>query len=611
MAKKSAPQPEEQPAPAKPKKGTVKPINDAVEEFNRGPILPRGCELEAVEQDIRRYQCFEHGRCVYVMRNNLAVQVSNFTCAIHQHIVDQEHPMKLITIVNVDHQRWTYEVRSEEFLTAMGFRKATTARGNFQWNGTEGDYGKYLSRMMDLMGNGRMILELGWQPEGFFAMANAAINGQVVKYDPHGCFQVGNEQFYVPAGNVIYRRDENKHTNAKRMEFVEGPDFATFSRQLRAVHREHSMTALTFQVATLFSDVIFQRTEGFPLLFLYGAAGSGKDQLIRACQHLCGKPQPEIILSGPSTDKGQVRMLAEFVNISLNLAEFKGGMRREQFEFLKAIWGRVAYRRGNLLGRYTTESVPIRSTVFVSGNDYPNQDDALMTRLIVEEMHKDKFSTEEREQFVVLKRMMEKGYSGILADILKHRQEFERTWYDEHYITAQSIMGEALREKNIDGRMQTNLAILLSTFLFFEKKLQWPFGRGEFILHLVKVITKQQEKRQSGSEVSNWWTCFISAVRQHQLKENINFRIEDGRIMFFWDEVHTVYMRQHREIFNEPGRNSSTMKGKLEHHACWNAHLPSCRIGKRKSSAYAFHMDKTGTDLEGLLQDESVMEALL
>jgi hypothetical protein len=395
------------------------------------------------------------------------------------------------------------------------------------------------------------------------------------------------------------------------MEFVEGPDFATFSRQLRAVHREHSMTALTFQVATLFSDVIFQRTEGFPLLFLYGAAGSGKDQLIRACQHLCGKPQPEIILSGPSTDKGQVRMLAEFVNISLNLAEFKGGMRREQFEFLKAIWGRVAYRRGNLLGRYTTESVPIRSTVFVSGNDYPNQDDALMTRLIVEEMHKDKFSTEEREQFVVLKRMMEKGYSGILADILKHRQEFERTWYDEHYITAQSIMGEALREKNIDGRMQTNLAILLSTFLFFEKKLQWPFGRGEFILHLVKVITKQQEKRQSGSEVSNWWTCFISAVRQHQLKENINFRIEDGRIMFFWDEVHTVYMRQHREIFNEPGRNSSTMKGKLEHHACWNAHLPSCRIGKRKSSAYAFHMDKTGTDLEGLLQDESVMEALL
>jgi hypothetical protein len=42
MAKKSAPQPEEQPAPPKAKKGTVKPINDAVEEFNRGPILPRG-----------------------------------------------------------------------------------------------------------------------------------------------------------------------------------------------------------------------------------------------------------------------------------------------------------------------------------------------------------------------------------------------------------------------------------------------------------------------------------------------------------------------------------------------------------------------------------------
>lgn len=612
MSRKSTnQQPDKEAAPAsEKKKGTtkakpdkVKDITEEVEKFERGPVLPKGCNLEDVADDIRRYKVFEHQRCVYAMRDSFAIQVSNFTCTIHQHIVDQEHPMKLITIENVDHERWTYEVRSEEFLTAMGFRKATTARGNFQWTGTEADYSRYLSRMMDLMGNGRMILELGWQPEGFFAMANAAINGQVVRYDAHGCFKLGNEQFYVPAGNIIYRRDENKHANAKRMEFVDGPNFEEWSRQLRMVHREHSMTALTFQLATLFSDAIFQRTEGFPLLFLYGAAGSGKDQLIRACQTLCGKPQPEIILSGPSTDKGQVRMLAEFVNISLNLAEFKGNMRKEQFEFLKSIWGRVAYRRGNLQGRFTTESVPIRSTAFVSGNDYPNQDDALMTRLVVEEMHKDKFNTEERQQFVVLKRMMERGYSSILADILKHRKEFEQTWYDEHYITAQTIVAEALRNASIDGRMQTNLAILLSTFLFFEQKLRWPFTRGELVQHLVKIITRQQEKRQSGSEVANWWTCFIYAARKHQLKEGMHFRIDGGCIMFYWEEVHGVYMQVHREVFNDPGKNSSTMKGKLEHHPCWAGPVQSCRIGKRKSSAYSFHIDRTGTDLEGLLMD--------
>jgi len=608
MANKNEKPPEEV-APkknaAKPKRSKVKDIEEEMDEFNRGPVLPRGCELGDVEQDIRRYQCFEHQRCVYAMRGQVAVQVSNFTCTIHQHIVDQEHPMKLITIQNVDMEQWTFEQRSEDFLTMMGYKKAVTARGNFQWTGTEADYGRYLSRMMDLMGKGRMIVELGWQPEGFFALSNAAINGQVVRYDKHGCFQLGEEQFYVPAGNIIYSRDENKHINAKRVELVEGVDFATLSNQLMVVHREHSMTALVFQLATLFSDYIFQRTKGFPLLFLYGAAGSGKDQLIQACQTLCGSPQPEIILSGPSTDKGQMRMLAEFVNISLNLAEFKGGMRKEQFEFLKAIWGRIPYRRGNIIGRFTTDSVPIRSTVFVSGNDYPNQDDALMTRLIVEEMHKDKFNVEEREQFVKLKRMVEKGYSAILADILKHRKEFELSWYDGHYLRAQAILDEALRDRHIDGRMQTNLAILLGTFLFFENKLPFAFKSGQFVDHLAKLITKQQKQRQSGSEVANFWACFVTAVRKHRLKEGVNFKTSDGMLYFYWDEVHAVYMETHREIYSEPGRANSTMKGKMEHHPCWVGPVASCRIGKRKTSGYAFDMAKAGTDLHGLLVEST------
>jgi DNA primase len=610
MAKKEQ-QPEEATPPAKkaPKerKPKAEPMDKAIEKFEKQAYsLPRGCNEADVLNDIKRYQCFEFERAVYVMRDKwYAVQASNFTCTIHQHIVDQEQPLKLITIANIDFESWTYEVRSEDFLTLMGFKKATTARGNFQWTGTEKDYQLYLCRMMDLMGKGRIILELGWQPEGFFACCNAAINGSVIHYDKHGCFKVGTEQFYVPSGNIIYRRDENKHINAKRVELVEGVDFATIAEQLQVVHREHSMTAITFQLATLFSDYIFSRTKGFPLLFLYGAAGSGKDQLIQACQTICGTPQPEIILSGPSTDKGQMRMLAEFVNLSLNLAEFKGGMRKEQFEFLKAIWGRIPYRRGNIIGRFTTDSVPIRSTVFVSGNDYPNQDDALMTRIIVEEMHKDKFTAEEREEFVKLKRMVEKGYSAIMADVLKHRKEFETSWYDEHYLRAQLILDEALRDRHIDGRMQTNLAILLGTFLFFEEKLKFPFGRDQFIQHLVALICKQQEKRQSGSEVSNFWTCFIYAVRKHQLKEGTNFVAEEERLYFYWDEVHAQYLQTHREVFGEPGKASATMKGKLEHHACWIGPLASKRIGKRKTSAYVFDMEKSGTDLRNLLTEST------
>jgi DNA primase len=594
------------PKKARAKAPKVPPIDKAIEKMERPYSLPRGCKLAEVEKDIRRYQCFEFENAVYCMRDRNAVQVSNFVCTIHQHILDQEQPMKLITIVNEDKESWTFEERSESFLTLMGFKKAVTSRGNFQWNSGDQDYGKYLSRMMDKMGKGRMITELGWQPEGFFAMCNAAINGTVQMYDRHGCVEVNGEQFYVPSGNIIYQRDENKHLNAKRVELIDGVNFETFAAQLKVVHREHSMLALCFQVATLFSDYIFARVKGFPLLFLYGSAGSGKDQLIQACQSMCGYPQAEITLSGASTDKGQMRMLAEFVNISLNLAEFKAGMRKEQFEFLKAIWGRIPYRRGNIVGRFTTDSVPIRSTAFVSGNDYPNQDDALMTRLIVEEMHKSDFNATEREQFGKLKRMVEHGFSGMLADILKHRKEFESTWYDQYYIIAQDIIDQALTEKHIDGRMQTNLSILLSTFLFFRERLKWPFTVDELVSHMVKVITRQQEKRSSGSEVANWWHCFIAAARKHKIKEGTHFRVDADLIAFYWDEVHAVYLETHREVIGEPGKSSATIRGKLEHHACWAGAKASYRIGKRKSSAYLFYMSKTGTDLEGLLMDAQV-----
>ncbi len=596
------------PPKAKGKPAKVKGIDKAIAEGEKPYSLPRGCELNEVLSDIRRYQCFEFNRAVYMMRGKSYDQVSNFTCTIHQHIVDQEHPMKLITIGNVDKEEWTFEEKSEAFLSCMGFRKSVTSRGNFQWTGSELDYYRYLSYMMDRMGNGRMITEMGWQPEGFFAMRTAALNTQTIHYDARGCFEHDGEMFYVPAGNSIYNRDENKYATAKRVELIEGVDFSTWQKQMRKVHREHMMLATCFAVATAFSDYVFRRLQGFPLLFLYGSPGSGKDQLIQACQSLYGLPQPEIFLSGPNTDKGQIRMFAELINVPLNLAEYKAGMKREQVEFLKGLWGRIGYRRGNLHSKFSTDTVPIRCSAYVSGNDYPNQDDALMTRIIVEEMHKDKFTGEEKIEFKNLRRMVEHGYSAMLATVVKHRAEWERTWYDEAYTHAQGLLDAALEEHSIDGRMQQNLAVLLSTFLFFEKKLAWCFARGELVEHMVKLSVNQQKNRATGNEVSKFWACFLAAVRKNRLKEGTHFRITDGMLFFFWDVVHATYMEVHNEIYQERGNGSASMRGKLEHGAGWLGPVGSCRIGEHRSSAYCFDLmklEKSGTELASLLQTES------
>lgn len=590
---------------SKPKRTRVKDIDDAVQEGEQPYALPRGCEESAVKTHILRYGCFEFERKVYVMRGKSAEAVSNFTCTINTHMDGSDSATKLITIENEDSERKTYEVDSTDLLTLLPFRKITAGlRGNYHWKGNESDYMRYLAYMQDHMGVGRKITVLGKQPEGFWCFNNAAVNGRVVNYDAHGCFELKGASYYVPAGNRMFETDETMHPVGKLVKLVDSPlSFEAWNRQLLEVHRQHAMLATCFTLATAFSDTMFDRLGGFPLLFLYGAAGSGKDRLIEACSTVFGRMQPSVSLTGTSTEKGKMRMLSELRNIPFHLAEYRAGMRKEGIDMLKDIWDRRPIRRANKDMGVGTNVIPIRGTVFVTGNDYPNQDDALMTRLIVLEMNRSKHTVEEREAFERLQRQVERGYSNILVEALKHQEALERTWFDDHYSKAQELLDVALQGGNIDSRMQKNAATLLSTFLFFEERLAFAFTRTELLTNLRSVLLEQQRKRTSGNDASGWWTCLIYAARQGLFRIDEHFKVEKCTpfIKFYWDETHAIYSRVHRDLFGEAGKPSATILGKLEQTPAWMGAQRSVRIGERKSSAYCFDMDQTGTNLRELL----------
>lgn len=616
-----------------PAKGKGKAVPVAKEPRDRKELrngirykLPLGCKFNEVEKSIRDYSVFEFERRVYALRTipadpelkmptrKHAYPVSNFTCRINSHIIHAGGAIKLITIINEFKEEHTYHVPGADLLNLPTFRKVTAGdKGNFDWSGTEIDYRNYLRYMQDHMGKGRLIRELGWQPEGMFVFTNMALNGTQMPIDRHGCFDHNGERFYVPSGNQMELMDRGKFVNARRVEFIRSEvTFEALSKQLRIVHREHSMMPLVFALATAFRDHIFHRLKGFPIMFLYGESGSGKDQCIMACQSLFGTPQPALALSGDNTGPGSVNMFAEFINLPLCLSEYLNTIKRERLEMIAGLWDGRGRRRGTKntdTSNYTTDSVPIDCSAYVTGNDYPNILDKLMTRMLIEEMNKDTFTAEERKPYDVLNTMMTDGYSHLLAPIIACRDEVERTWYQDHYKNAQTLIDGALGDKSIHGRMQSNMATLLATFLLFEKRLPFAFTRGEFIAHMVKSILVQNTKRSQGNEVANFWSCFIAATRKRRLVEGTHYRIDGNEIGFYWSEVHSVYLETHRELFQEPGMNISTMKGKLQHHPCWMQPLASLRIGNRRNSAFLFDMTKVGTHLAGLLRHETEEES--
>lgn len=608
-------------AAAKKTRTKVPPIDKAVEKHEAPYVLPRGCELEQVEGHIRLYQCFEFEDRVYCMRDKLAINVSNFTCHIEMHIRG-EMPTRLITLRNEDKEEAILHVGHDVFNSLATFRKAVTADGNYQWKGTDHDYMRYLWLMMDRMGKGRMILEPGMQPEGFFAFSNRIIHGSdIITLDRFGCFDIGDSRYYVPAANTTIE-SETDYANVRRLRYVESPvTFEALSAQMRRVHGDYSMVATVHAIGAVFCDYIRERIEGYPVPFYYGPPGTGKDESIKGGQRFYFPVPPKPIrLPAANTSPGMVNVFAEQRNVPLYTTEWSSRLKDPMHEFCMGTYDGEGRRRGERIAagksRYATEDVPVRCVNSMSGNEYPNYLDQLLDRLLVMEMPKLVLSMDAREQFRILKDMETQGYSHLLADVVKHREAFLAEWFSTHYQRASEMVKRSLGDRFISERMRKTMCIMLSLHLFFADKLAWAFTSDELLAFLTTCMVRQQGRRVRGDEVSAFWSAFIAGVNARKLVRDHHYRldVETGTIGFYWSEVFNVYMDQHRQVFGTPGKRD--ILDKLKQHECFvkpegdkDVHL-GYRIGSgatvRKSSAYVFDVNRTGTDLVGLIDHVEV-----
>ena len=537
--------------------------------------------------------------------------ITNFSIEIALHMKDDLASSYLLNMHNVHGRKERVDCNTDDTVGVQGFKKLLRRIGNFDFTGTSGDFDRLWSYLQEHMGSGEAIRELGWQKRGrFFAFANAAVNGTVTEYDKYGCFEVKqpdgtSKQYYVPAGNALHRDNDTAYESSKLIQLVRNElTFDTWAAQMYTVHRQYAMGAICFGLATVFSDFIHSVESGFPMLFYYGEASTGKGELVRCVQTLFGKPQPQITLTGKAnTDKGKLRMFAEHNNLALYLDEYRNSLPEEMFEMLKSIWDRTGYKRGNITTRYGTDTVPIRCTAFLSGNYYPNADDALLTRLIVEEMEQPPQTPEAKKAFRKLTDMREAGYSGLLVPILAARDQFEKEW-KTHYEQVRGDIDTRVGLKITQDRMLKNIGILCATYQFFSKNglITFPFTYNQLLEHLVKLTLNQDDKRDQGNDVAHFWDCFLKAAKDKKLVLDEHFKMEGNLLYIFWKDVHLEYLQYHYQLYRANGQSSTGMLDKLKKNPCYDSAKDSVWIGEKKSSAQVFKLSAiNGVDLAGLL----------
>ena len=532
--------------------------------------------------------------------------VSNFSIQIIQHMNDEKFPMKLLRLRNVFGKEKIFDTLSDNLMSPQSFTTLVAGHGNFFWKGGRQDHLRLLEMLFDQMGDGEKIDVLGWQRKGFWVFNNQVIiPGRATKeIDENGVFKMpeGDREvsYYVPSANQVYRNNPYKYTSQKKVVVTGDSElgFTRYASKIIEVHRAHGMTGILFSVASMFQDVVVDKLGNFPMVFLYGPPSTGKDQLIECCQSFFGEPQAGINLEGGvSTAKAQIREFAQFCNMISHLSEYKRGDPKLD-GILKGLWDRRGYKRGTIDSHVGSESIPILSSVFLTGNDYPDND-ALITRIIWEEMTVKEFTAEQVKAYEELKDMYQSGVSHLTPQILQHRELWEKRFKEKFREVGRSVK-EALGLNVDSSRILANITVLATTYELMKDVLHFPFAWEDMMAHFKEMSERQMRKLNTGSIFIKFWDCFLQCAMDDGIPLMLgkNFSIEDDALYFNWTQsynaIRAQWYRQYSEVAPTKSKVADMIKEskelKLEVKNSWRFDSGG---GKHKTSAWKVDLEGT------------------
>lgn len=558
--------------------------------------------IENYISDIENFQMFMANNQIWIMKKNENTysfySVSNFEISILQHLQDERFPIKLIRLKNTKNYERVFDVPADAINTLTKLDNVLSNQGNYRFYGKLSDFNLIKRFLLEKMGTGKKIEVLGWQEKGNFWAWNNKINlcnGKTLSINEYGCFVYQGQSYYMPSANKFNEDNEHQYETQKKFVFVKSTNSAkTFISKVIEVQGENGISAILFTIASLFSDIIFNKAGGFPILFLYGQHGSGKTQLAKCCQTFFGKPQDALNLeNGTSTKVAHIRELSQFKNSISHLAEYKPG-NRELDGTLKGIFDRNGYKRGVKDSNRGTDSVPIESTAILTGNYYPN-DEALISRLIWLEIQKNEHSKESKDKYHELTELIENGVSSFSDDFLIKRHLFESDFYGLYKNYTLSLPEKI--GTNI-SRLAQNLSILLSTFKIFENDNIFPFTENEIIEHFKKITELQISKLKSADTLTKWWDCFLICFKLHNengMSSNVDFRLDGNIISFQLSNVYAKIQRQWFLQYRENIPSFSTISEAIKRSKCY-IETKNVRIktGGFPVSSFIINLDETG-----------------
>ena len=176
-----------------------------------------------------------------------------------------------------------------------------------------------------------------------------------------------------------------------------------------------AILALGLAIMSPFVDIIFEKTMGFPINFMYGEAASGKSNLLITFAHLFGFDS-RYLSSGNDTALNVLHNTQYYNALPILYAEVEGKLKNSFETTVKAVYDRNSRKRMTTYGK-EQDIKDVNAILTFASNNRTYRNPQTATRLLYTEFSKDDFNVEEASK---INNIREKYLSCLIPEILKH-----------------------------------------------------------------------------------------------------------------------------------------------------------------------------------------------
>ena len=508
------------------------PKNDA----ERRKELLRVCNLNIIDN------------CFYTYDEGEAVRLSNFYLESLYHIKDETNGTRLFRMVNKFNESVDIEFRESELCSLTTFQQRVGSVGNYIWRAKIDKLNNVKEYLYRGTRSAERVRKMGWDAvNGFFAFGNGVFNGdRFLAVDDLGIVETApSRSFYIPATSKMYENNPEIYQFERLFihENRSGIKLYDFAVQLVRVFGDNAKIAFCYLLATLYRDVIFNRTRHFPILNLFGEKGTGKTTLATSLQsffiHSVDPPNLGVTSVPAMNDR-----VSQAVNSLVVFDEYKNDLDVRKIAYLKGLWGGGGQTKKNQNTDGMAAQTIISTGIALCGQDKPTQDMALFTRVLFLAFSKTSFSKPERDAYEDLVAMCSLGNTHLTLEVLSHRALFEKNFSNAYSLT-KSELSKIVEGEKIHDRIFGNWIIPLAAFRTLESVLSLPFGYNDLLTVAVAGMRLQNETAQESSEMGDFWEALQGFHTQGRAIDKAHFRIK-------WHRTFRSTTMKEDMVFAEP-----------------------------------------------------------